>query len=81
MDLLISTSEWWGSHPSIVYYYGKKVDFIYSRDMFHSNLQYVKANQCVLVEKRNMNEIDTSSKLRPLKQFDPYYLYKTASTL
>lgn len=81
MNLLISTSEWWGSHPSIVYYYGKKVDFIYSRDMFHTNLQHLQANQCVLVEKRNMNEIAKSLNLYKIKQFDPYYLYKTVSTL
>lgn len=81
MNLLISTSEWWGSHPSIVYYYGKKVDFIYSRNMFHTNLQHLQANQCILIEKRNMNEIATSLNLHEIKQFDPYYLYKTVSTL
>jgi len=32
MDLLITTSRWWGNHPSMVYYFDGDLHFIYTLD-------------------------------------------------
>lgn len=38
MNLLITSSEWWGNHPRVVYYFGKKVQYLYSMDEYKKQI-------------------------------------------
>lgn len=51
MNLLITTSRWWGNHPSIVYYSKAKVNFIYDSDDFVKLIKKVNKNACYLIDK------------------------------
>ena len=53
MDLLISTSRWWGNHPSMVYYFHKKLNFIYSLENLTSKLNQAKPNNCYSINKND----------------------------
>lgn len=52
LNLVITTTNWWGSHPSIVYYYGGKVDFIYSQSTFMRKIPEIFSHKknCIMVE-------------------------------
>ena len=72
MNLTITTSNWWGDHPSMVYYFAKPIYFFYDKNMF---LAQSEKYECIL-----MHGID--GKLPPKKTniigvFDDYALYKT----
>lgn len=53
MGLTITTTRWWGNHPSIVYYFGKKVYIIYSEKEFKTSLN-TKLSSCVLIEDNDL---------------------------
>jgi len=68
MNLLISTSEWWGNHPSIVYYYEKKLIFEYNPD------NPIKTDCLAINEKdRYLNSVRP---YKTRKQFKEYLLLK-----
>jgi len=60
MGLLISTSEWWGNHPAIVYYFGKPVHFVYDANSF-SPLISRETYSCSLVEESDRESFVSSS--------------------
>jgi len=51
MNLLIGTSEWWGNHPSMVYYSDKKVNFIYETALFNLSLKEGNKYDCYVIDK------------------------------
>lgn len=53
LNLVITTTKWFGSHPSIVYYFGKPVDYIYSVPEFKSVLSTLLTDKknCMVAEK------------------------------
>lgn len=69
LGLLITTTKWWGDHPSMVYYFGKKINFIYNKEDFDKNFQN---NGCFVIDKNDkgyLNKLNNGS-----KQFENYYL-------
>ncbi len=76
MDLTITTTTWWGQHPSMVYYFGKKIDFIYRLDEFSALLQKSPSNECLTITDEDKDKISKLKNLVLLKQFGTVYLYK-----
>ncbi len=70
MNLTISTTSWWGNHPSIVYYSGKKVNFIYSPEKFQKAIKSSKVkNECFVLNKEDQKYLNLNNDLRILNQF------------
>lgn len=68
LGLLITTTKWWGEHPSMVYYFGKRINFYYQTKDFDD---IYKNKGCFVVDKNDSNYLSKSTKL---KQFGDYYL-------
>lgn len=66
LGLLITTTKWWGDHPSMVYYFGKKVNFYYDTESFNKSF---KNNGCFIIDKNDANYLTGKT-----KQFGDYYL-------
>ena len=69
LGLLITTTKWWGEHPSMVYYFGKKINFYYEIKDFDSKY---KNEGCFVVDK-NDSKYFSDLKIK-FKQFGDYYL-------
>ncbi len=76
MGLLIGTSEWWGNHPSIVYYSDKKVNFVYEVGQFKDLLVKPKTNECFVVNENDLSLLSNTRSIKLSKQFKDLYLYK-----
>jgi len=80
MNLLISTSEWWGNHPSMAYYYGGPTSYIYSINRLISEYDKKNKDFCIAFEKTDMlylktlidkgKIVDTNSQWILLKKID-----------
>jgi len=77
LGLLITTTKWWGNHPSMVYYFGKKVNYIFEESTFTAKIKSVAKEDCFMIDKNDQSLID-NKKLIDLKNFDDFYLYKTS---
>ena len=66
LGLLITTTKWWGEHPSMVYYFEKKVNFYYDTENFNKSF---KNSGCFIVDKNDANYLTGKT-----KQFGDYYL-------
>lgn len=75
LGLLITTTKWWGSHPSMVYYFEKKINFLYSEGELKKSLSQSKKDSCFVVEK-DEDKLVNKTKLTLLKKFDYLLLYK-----
>lgn len=53
MDLVISTTTWWGNHPSIAYYSDTKTSYLYSTTELISRLNSLRQNECIILEKND----------------------------
>jgi 4-amino-4-deoxy-L-arabinose transferase-like glycosyltransferase len=69
LGLLITTTKWWGEHPSMVYYFGKKINFYYETESFNSRFQNTG---CFVVDKNDKNY----SGIRSIKYGDYYLIIK-----
>lgn len=69
LGLLITTTKWWGDHPSMVYYFGKKINFYYDTKKFNKSFHN---NGCFVIDKGDINYLNelTSN----VKQYGDYYL-------
>lgn len=76
MNLLISTSVWWGNHPAYVYYFGKHLDFIYDKQSLAIKIYQFRSNQCLVIDKNDLDLKPEKANLKLLKTFDSLYLYK-----
>jgi 4-amino-4-deoxy-L-arabinose transferase-like glycosyltransferase len=76
MNLLIGTSEWWGNHPSIVYYSDKKVNFVYEVNQFQDLFIKPKLNECFVINKNDLLLMSSAQSIKLNKQFNDLYLYK-----
>jgi 4-amino-4-deoxy-L-arabinose transferase-like glycosyltransferase len=74
MNLLISTSDEYGNHPSLVYYSGKKVTPYYSKERMKKALPSLMPGDCLIVETPDRDLAVPA--LLPLKQFDHLHLYQ-----
>lgn len=72
LGLLITTTKWWGEHPSMVYYFGKKINFYYDLEGFKNNLGDAG---CLVIEKNDAENFNlTDYKVR---QYGDYYLLES----
>lgn len=79
MNLLISTSKFYGSNPSIVYYFGKKVNFIYDKNNVSKNLKSLTEDACFTLYKEDLDIAPKGPGFNLIKKFDSLYLFqKTA---
>ena len=75
MDLLITTSKWWGNHPSMVYYFEGDLSFIYTLKKLDTINARAIDGSCIAV---HQNDSEALSKLINLSLIDiyaPYLLY------
>ncbi len=75
LNLLISTSRWWGNHPSIVYYFGKRVIFEYDKNRLIKKVNSFRPGECLSLENNDL-DIHPSNNLKLLSSFATYFLYK-----
>ncbi len=69
LGLLITTTKWWGDHPSMVYYFGKKINFYYDTENFKKSFQN---KGCFVIDKGDIIYLNKSA--GNVKQFGNYYL-------
>lgn len=74
MDLTITTTAWWGEHPSMVYYFGKKIDFIFNMDEFRQEISGLANNDCVVTSEEDIGAVNT--KFSAINTFGIYSLFK-----
>lgn len=53
MDLVISTTTWWGNHPSIAYYADVNTTYFYTTNEVINELKSLKGNECLILEKND----------------------------
>ncbi len=73
MNLTITTTRWWGQHPSMVYYFGKPVEYIYDEERVTELLKNGPKNGCLTVTPEDINKAE---KLKLIKSFKTMSLYK-----
>lgn len=71
LNLVINSTNWWGEHPSMVYYFKKPLLFSYSAERFRKELSNF---QCSIIDIKDSSLIKTKTKM--IKQFGNYQLYK-----
>jgi len=71
MNLTISTSSWWGDHPSMVYYFAKPIHFFYDKNMF---LAQNNKFDCIIMQGNDVNTPLKNTSV--LTVFDNSTLYK-----
>ena len=59
MNLVISTTTWWGNHPSIAYYSDTKTSFLYSVKEADTRLERLKKQECFIAEKNDLPQLTT----------------------
>lgn len=69
LGLLITTTKWWGEHPSMVYYFGKKINFYYETEKFDKSFQN---KGCFVIDKGDIVYLDKSTD--NVRRFGSYYL-------
>lgn len=74
LGLVITTTHWWGSHPSIVYYFGKEVDFIYAESALG---QTVKDCIAVSADDQIMLDVVKKKKAVLLNAYGNYRLFQS----
>ena len=77
MDLTITTTAWWGEHPSMVYYFGKKIDFIYNTNEFREKMVALPENDCIVTSEEDIGIVN--KKLSVINTFGVYSLFKSQS--
>lgn len=75
LGLLLSTTEIYGNHPAVVYYFGKKTEFVYSVEAIKKSMTNDTSQDCFAIEKNDVEEIKPSIKLQNSKAFNSVYLY------
>ena len=75
MDLLITTSRWWGNHPSMIYYFNGDLHFLYTLEELQEKSDNMTTGQtCFVVHKNDTKAIQfLNMQVRFTK--DPLQLY------
>jgi len=75
MGLTITTTKWWGNHPSIVYYSEKPVVFIYNESKIRPLTESNK-NICLGLQQEDMALVDKKNQVKILNKFGSLFLLK-----
>ena len=76
LGLTITSTKQWGDNPSIVYYFGKKVDFYYDKTLLDRNLSSLSKNNCLAIRKDDLDLNLENKKFNKLINFESIYLFK-----
>lgn len=76
LGLTITSTKQWGDHPSLVYYFGRKVNFYYDKNIFRENLSLLSDKDCTAVNKEDLDVYTRLNKFESIKTFGQLYLYK-----
>lgn len=71
LGLLITTTKWWGNHPAILYYFGKKTNIIFDKNEF---IKHLNNSNCIVVDNED-TEIDLKT-FKLVEKFDSIGLYR-----
>ncbi len=74
LGLLISTTKWWGSHPSMVYYFGRTIYFLYSEIELENENKNIAIGDCLAINNEDKALI-TDDSFTPLKTFGSDILF------
>ncbi len=74
LALTISSTKQWGDHPSIVYYFGKKVNFEYDEAFLKKTLAYFTKKRCLVVGKNDLDIPFLNKQFLKQKNFDSLVL-------
>lgn len=75
MNLVITTTSWWGNHPLIVYYSGKRVNFIYNKDDFIRELPNFEKGSCFVLYDDDLDIAKPNEKVIQIGQFQELNLF------
>lgn len=75
LGLLITTTKWWGSHPSMVYYFEKPISFIYNRDEFIESSLRAKKNECTVIDSTDSDLTPNKTSFTGLNTFGSMKLF------
>ncbi len=77
MGLLITTTKWWGNHPSIVYYSEKPVFFYYDKKELAEKLPRLEAVSCIAVESEDLDIPFSAYDFVQTQQFGNTYVFRS----
>ena len=75
MDLLITTSKWWGNHPSMVYYFEGDLSFIYTLKKLDTINASAIDGSCIAIHRNDTEALDIITQYDVLQTYNPYILY------
>ncbi len=75
LGLLITTTKWWGNHPSMVYYFGKKINYVFEENTFVNKIKSNPKKDCFVIDKNDQSLVNNTN-LVNLKNFGDFYLYR-----
>jgi len=74
MNLVISTTTWWGNHPSIAYYSQAKTNFIYDTKQVMTKYFNLKNTSCLIIEKSDLSLFPPINKVRTVPTNNQTYI-------
>ncbi|PIY72319.1 hypothetical protein COY87_01575 [Candidatus Roizmanbacteria bacterium CG_4_10_14_0_8_um_filter_33_9] len=74
MNLVISTTTWWGNHPSIAYYSQAKTTFIYNTKQAIDKYINLNNKSCLIIEKNDLSLFPPISKARIVSTNNKTYI-------
>jgi len=75
MDLLITTSAWWGNHPSMVYYFGGPIEFVYTLERWDKVMNDTDRTSCIVVTEDDKLLVPLSNTQTIIK-YGSFYLFR-----
>jgi hypothetical protein len=78
LGLTITSTKQWGNHPSIVYYFKKKVDFLYTENSL--DVKLITPKMCIAIQNSDILVISQNLQLKKIKTIGDYSLFKEIKT-
>jgi len=76
MNLLITTSRWWGNHPSMVYYFSGPIEFVYSLERWNVVMNYAERTSCLVVNEDDKLLIPIEDTQTTIIKYGSFYLFR-----
>lgn len=77
LGLLISTSRWWGNHPSVVYYFEGDVNFVYTVVELEERIKISSKGTCFAISTSDPEGTLAAQSLTPVTSERGLMLYET----
>lgn len=74
MDLVITTTTWWGNHPSIAYYSQAKTEYIYNTNLAVKQYMQLNNKSCLIIESADQSLFPSVNSIRRISTENPTYL-------